>query len=124
LVYHSLAEAYQSTGNYLESERWFRTAVDQVQESRQQQHKKHHKRMATVSSRVQQQQQQPTRSDQVAAHLTYARFLAKNVSGSHHSFIIPLPHLHVYVRHFSVPPFPSGRPPSSTSPLFFIFVFP
>ena len=93
-MYHSLAEAYQSIGNYLESERWFRTAVEQVRtESKQRQHnnmRQQHKRVTTVSSPV--GVQQPTRSDQVAAHLTYARFLAKNVSGSHF-FVIILSHL-------------------------------
>lgn len=85
-MYHSLAEAYQSVGNYPESERWFKAAVDQVQESnsRQQQQantrQQYNKRtMKTASSGS--DGLQTSRSDQVAAHLTYARFLAKNVSG-------------------------------------------
>lgn len=85
LVYHSLAEAYQSVGNYLESERWFKAAVDQVQESnsRQQQQantrQQYNKRTMKTSSSGS-DGLQTSRSDQVAAHLTYARFLAKNAS--------------------------------------------
>ncbi|XP_057366376.1 protein O-mannosyl-transferase TMTC2-like [Daphnia carinata] len=84
LVYHSLAEAYQSVGNYLESERWFKAAVDQVQESHsieqqqanaRQQYKRTMKTASSGSDGL-----QTSRSDQVAAHLTYARFLAKNAS--------------------------------------------
>ncbi|KAI9557399.1 hypothetical protein GHT06_017227 [Daphnia sinensis] len=86
LVYHSLAEAYQSVGNYPESERWFKAAVDQVREShsRQQQQQQANARqqykrtMKTASSGS--EGLQTSRSDQVAAHLTYARFLAKNAS--------------------------------------------
>ena len=81
-VYHALGEAYQSTGDFRESERWLRTAVEHVQQhvepKRQQQYSKRQQQKRTAASGG----GQPTRSDQVAAHLTYARFLAKNVSGT------------------------------------------
>lgn len=55
-VYQSLGEAYELTGDYHESERWFLKAVQQPD------HHHHHL---------------------VSAHLTYARFLAKNVRNSY-----------------------------------------
>lgn len=80
-LYHALGEAYQSAGDFRESEHWFRTALEHAAPAAAGAGRRAsgHRQALEQPAPRQQTRQQPT-SDRVMAHLSYARFLAKNVS--------------------------------------------